>query len=114
MKKTLIAISVAITLSGCGTESDYDHSARFQAVEDCTGLTTKYDPDITIVPVRDWKYVTAGYFQSPSSIFIQQTRDADKNLIEHEMVHYLLYDNYGDLNPDHTNPLFERCAPGAN
>ena len=81
MKKTLIAISVAITLSGCGNQGDLDESLVFSETEACTGITADR-PGVTYINPKIWPYSGFdGFFIIPREIVIKSNYADDWDLL---------------------------------
>lgn len=86
---------------------------EFQEVVACTGLEGNFwDVAIFLMPPPRFActgdnlkgQMCYGEFASPNKILI-----ADAHSWKHEVIHYLLYKNTNDLDPDHKSELFDAC-----
>ncbi len=113
MRKLLLA--AALTLSGCGAESDFERPVLektpvFVEVETCTGLNA-YQPVVNYIANSDWPYgQNSALYTSDGIIYINSMFADQVKLLKHEYVHHLLQVNYGDLDPGHLNELFGQCG----
>ncbi len=112
--KLLLAAGVAIALSGCGNESDFERPVLektpvFVEVETCTGLNA-YQPVVNYIANSDWAYGQNSAWYSNGVIYVNSMFADQVKLLKHEYVHHLLQVNYGDLDPGHNNSFFYQCT----
>lgn len=137
MRKPILII-LCFFLPGCGSEyapsassnnpaipsaasGIYVEKAYFDLLEqefldtvECTGLEGSFwDVAIFLMPPPTFACtgnnlngkMCYGEFVKPNKILL-----ADNNSWRHEVIHYLLYKNTGDLDPDHESELFGECS----
>ena len=121
MRKTILILSLII-MSGCGVQASNtgiyvdqsysEHlSSQFTLTKACTGLPQGNFEDLLIIvmpqsfPCMEGKSLCAGQFRTPNIVKL-----GDVWSWNHEVVHYLLYENSGDLDPSHTSTLFRECG----
>ncbi len=113
MKKLLLA--AVLTLAGCGALPEPSNYNQVWAdTQACTGLTAN-KPAADVIPDIIWSQIVtnsdiARYFEITETISVRESDQRDSKLISHEMVHHLLYKNYGDIDSDHLNELFGQCG----
>ncbi len=130
----LFFIALCLFLTGCGSEyaasNDSPPSAssgihvdkayfdlleqEFVETVECSGLDGNFwDVAIFLIPPPSFACagdnlkgkICYGEFVRPNKIFL-----ADRFSWRHEIIHYLLYKNTGDLDPGHQSELFGKCS----
>ena len=79
--------------------------AQYFEVEECTGLTA---PAPFVIVVSEDALGDRGgfYYSDPPLITIKGLF-----IFKHEAIHYLMDYNTGDLDSNHSSPLWAKCAP---
>ena len=80
------------------------YETAFSQVEACSGLQAPA-PFIILLKELD----NDGYYWSKPSLILLKTSPYP-SIIKHEMIHYLLDVNTGDLDPTHKSHLFTDCT----
>ncbi len=87
---------------------------EFNETVTCTGLEGNFwDISIFLMPPPSFPCngdnlkgkICYGEFIRPNKILLGTT-----SVWKHEVIHYLLYKNRGDLDPDHKSELFHQCS----
>ena len=108
-------ISGASTASGVYVDDTYYEllEKEFKDAAACTGLDGEFwDVAVVLLPPPNFPCigdnnkgkVCYGEFAMPNRILL-----ADRLSWKHEVIHYLLYKNKGDLDPNHESELFKTC-----
>lgn len=94
-----------------------NYEARFKRVKACTQLEKGEfkDLNLTIIP-EDFPLFSKheewinGEFRIPNFLMIRnESPEMKRRTYQHEVIHYLLYINTGDADPNHNSRLFLRC-----
>lgn len=130
--KTFFVILGFFLLTSCGDGQGYanglsgvhldqsvseDLEGIFDEILACSALNQGRFEDLSIVfvarPVllngdilRVGEYLPGGFVRI---LLLQETSAPIRKTIGHEMLHYLLEANTGDLDPEHTNALWDQC-----
>ena len=136
--KRLILAALFMFFAGCGSEyarspsitapansGIYVDKAYFDTFEEefqetvaCTGIEGNFwDIAIFLMPPPRFActgdnlkgQMCYGEFAPPNKILL-----ADVHSWKHEVIHYLLYKNTNDLDPDHKSELFDACLSASN
>ena len=120
----ILTLIFALILYGCGdsvsakpggvlVNPEYVSRLKtdFAKVEECTKLKGETFESLHVeifpydFPCR-WKKgnFCSGEFAEPNIIMLSQAA-----VFRHELIHYLLYLNLGDSDPNHESPLFKSC-----
>lgn len=94
-----------------------NYEALFKSVKTCTRLEKGEfnDLNLTIIPDNfplfskhdEW---INGEFRIPNFLMIRnESPEIKRHVFQHEVIHYLLYSNTGDADPNHNSRLFLRC-----
>lgn len=84
---------------------------QFNSVKACAGFERGSFEDLTVVimpptfPCPYYPDGCNGEFVSPATI-----KMGSAYIFRHEVIHYLLYRNTGDADPEHRSDLFEKCG----
>lgn len=123
----LLCLACAFALEGCGADTSaapaapagiYVDStteaflqAAFIETKECTGFESGSFENLAVVimpPDFDCQHYSSGCsgeFVAPNSVKI-----SNPNIWRHELVHYFLFVNTGDIDKSHQSPLFDACA----
>ena len=120
----LLALIGLCGLSGCGQELSaapagvyIDASTEeflkkaFEETKSCTGFENGQFKDLSVVlmpPTFQCPHFASGCsgeYVAPNSVKIGNTY-----IWRHELIHFLLHVNTGDLDASHQSPLFNTCA----
>lgn len=124
----ILALAAVLALQGCSTSNASDGSEptpagvftdttltahleqAFGEAKACTELSNGAFADTTVVmmppsfPCRWYNHSCSGEFVTPNTIKL-----GSPYVWKHEAIHYLLYLNTGDADPNHTSPFFQSC-----
>ena len=87
---------------------------EFKETTSCTGLNGDFwDVAIFLMPPPNFPCngknlegkMCYGEFIRPNKVLL-----ADRYSWKHEIIHYLLYQNTGDLDPNHESEMFDNCS----
>lgn len=76
----------------------------YMEVQKCAGLTAPA-PMVIVVPEGTFGYSGGHYYSDPPLVVVTALF-----MFKHEVIHYLLDHNTGNLDPDHLSPLFTKCS----
>jgi hypothetical protein len=143
MGRALLILATGFLLSGCssGSAADLEGTAlaspdpqpasgihldksytdllerEFNRTVECTSLAGNFwevavflypPPQFECTGGNNAGKLCYGEFMEPNKILLARTTSW-----RHEVIHYLLYKNTGDLDPDHHSPLFIKCSESA-
>lgn len=124
----LLVLATVLVLQGCGTSNASEGGGptpagvftdatltvhlekSFGEAKVCTQLSKGAFTDTTVVvmppsfPCPWYNHSCSGEFVPPNTIKI-----GSPYVWKHEAIHYLLYLNTGDSDPNHTSPFFQTC-----
>jgi len=113
--KVFVTTIVLLSLFSCGgvLKEPSNYNQTWAETQDCTGLTAS-KPNASIIPDIFWdvpKDGNNGYYNYQTrEILIRESKQRDPGLVAHEMVHHLIYVNYGSEDRNHENKLFGQCG----
>ena len=125
----LTVLALSGLFQGCGTSSNASQGEpnppgvftdstlidqlekEFDELKACTQLSKGNFEDVSVVmmpksfPCRWYDGACSGEFVVPNTVKL-----GSPYVWKHETIHYLLYLNTGDSDPDHQSPLYQTCS----